>query len=94
LPYDPASLAWSVIVTEAALSPDRTLDCTGLYCPQPVVRTAAQVREMQPGQVLEVIGDDPGMQIDIPAWCTSHGHEFLAARVWRDRAFCYIRVSG
>jgi tRNA 2-thiouridine synthesizing protein A len=79
-------------VSESVFSPDETLDCTGLTCPQPVVRTAAQVRKMRPGQVLEIIGDDPGMQIDIPAWCASHGHEFLDTKVRKGRTFCYVRV--
>ena len=75
-------------------SADRMLDCSGLFCPEPVARTAAQVREMQPGQVLEILGDDPGMQIDIPAWCLSHGHQFLGAKVRQGRIFCYLQVAG
>jgi TusA-related sulfurtransferase len=70
------------------------LDCTGLFCPEPVARTAEQVREMQPGQVLEILGDDPGMQIDIPAWCLSHGHQFLGVKVRQGRIFCYLQVAG
>jgi TusA-related sulfurtransferase len=76
------------------ISADRILDCSGLFCPEPVVRTAAQVREMQPGQVLEILGDDPGMQIDISAWCMSHGHQFLGAKVRQGRIFCYLQVAG
>ena len=60
--------------------PDATLDCTGLYCPQPVIRTAARVKAMQPGQILAVQATDPGFQIDLPAWCLSHRHEFLGIR--------------
>ena len=56
---------------------DATQDCTGLYCPQPVIRTATRAKEMQPGQVLEVLATDPGFQIDLPAWCQSQRHEFL-----------------
>jgi len=64
-------------MVDKALRPDATLDCTGLFCPQPVIRTAARIREMQPGQVLQVWATDPGFQIDLPAWCLSHRHEFL-----------------
>jgi tRNA 2-thiouridine synthesizing protein A len=73
---------------------DLTLDCTGLYCPEPVIRTAARVREMSPGQVLQVIGDDPGLQIDIPAWCLSHGHEYLGLEIRANLLICTLRVAG
>ena len=76
------------------ISADRMLDCSGLFCPEPVLRTAAQVRKMQPGQVLEILGDDPGMQIDIPAWCLSHGHQFLGVKVRQGRISCYLQVTG
>lgn len=73
---------------------DKSLDCTGLYCPEPVIRTAAQARKMLPGQVLEVLGDDPGMQIDIPAWCSSHGHEFLGLETGQGFIRATIRLAG
>jgi tRNA 2-thiouridine synthesizing protein A len=73
---------------------DQILDCTGLYCPEPVIRTAAQVREMLPGQVLQVTGDDPGLQIDIPAWCLSHGHEYLGLEIREKLFICTLRIAG
>jgi tRNA 2-thiouridine synthesizing protein A len=76
-----------------AIEADATLDCTGLYCPQPVIRTAARVKEMPAGQVLEVLATDPGFQIDLPAWCLSHRHEFLG--LCREGALFsgYLRVQ-
>jgi TusA-related sulfurtransferase len=62
------------------LQPDATLDCTGLFCPQPIIRTAAQAKEMKPGQILAVRATDPGFQIDLPAWCLSHRHDLLGIR--------------
>ena len=59
------------------IEPDATLDCRGLYCPEPVIRTAEKIREMRPGEVLEVVGTDPGLVIDIPAYCLSHGHTLM-----------------
>ena len=53
------------------------LDTVGLYCPIPIIKTAARIREMQPGQVLEVLSDDRVILIDMPAWCKSTGHEYL-----------------
>jgi tRNA 2-thiouridine synthesizing protein A len=71
-----------------------TLDCSGLYCPQPVIRTAAQVKEMAAGQVLKVLATDPGFQIDLPAWCLSHRHEFLGLRRDGQLYAGYLRVRG
>ena len=29
------------------------------------------------GQVLEILGTDPGSRNDLPDWCSKSGHEFL-----------------
>ncbi|NIN34219.1 MAG: sulfurtransferase TusA family protein, partial [Gammaproteobacteria bacterium] len=31
---------------------DKTLDCMGLYCPIPVVKTAEKFKELKTGEVL------------------------------------------
>ena len=74
--------------------PDDTLDCRGLFCPQPIIRMAARLKEMQPGQVLEVCATDPGFQIDLPAWCQSHQQEFLGIRQESAIMFGYVRLQG
>lgn len=56
---------------------DKTLDCVGLYCPMPIVKTSEKFKELKPGEVLEVIADDKGIKKDMPAWCQATGHEFL-----------------
>jgi TusA-related sulfurtransferase len=56
---------------------NKTIDCTSLYCPMPIVKTAAAVKDMQAGEVLEVLADDPGIKEDMPAWCETTGNEFL-----------------
>ena len=45
--------------------PDRTLDCLGLFCPEPVFRTRMELDETKVGQVLEVLADDPAAEADI-----------------------------
>lgn len=56
---------------------DRNLDCVGLYCPMPIVKTAQRIKEMKTGEVLEVVADDKGIKLDMPAWCKTTGHECL-----------------
>lgn len=56
---------------------DHVLDCVGLYCPMPIYETSKKIKELQQGQVLEVIADDKGIKKDMPAWCETTGNEFL-----------------
>jgi tRNA 2-thiouridine synthesizing protein A len=70
---------------------DQTLDCFGLYCPMPIVKTAAKIKELKPGEVLEVLADDKGITKDMPAWCQATGHEFLGAEEQAGEIKVYIR---
>jgi len=44
---------------------DKKVDCIGLYCPEPVFRTRMALDEMQVGETLEVLADDPAAESDI-----------------------------
>ena len=74
--------------------PDARLDCRGLFCPEPVIRTAEKVREMEAGEVLEVVGTDPGLGIDLPAFCLSHGHRLVGVERRGGEIVCVIEVGG
>ena len=56
---------------------DVTLDTLGYFCPMPIIMTSKKIKELAPGQVLEVLSDDEGIKKDMPAWCQSTGHEML-----------------
>ncbi len=56
---------------------DQSLDCVGLYCPMPIVKTAEKIKQLKTGEVLEVVADDKGIKKDMPAWCEATGHECL-----------------
>jgi len=47
------------------VEPNRTLDCLGLYCPEPVFRTRMELDDIRIGEVLEVLADDPAAEADI-----------------------------
>lgn len=74
-----------------SIHPDEVLDCVGLACPMPIFKTANRIKEMQPGQVLEVQSDDDGIEKDMPAWCKSTGHEFLGLTKQGDEYHAYVR---
>ncbi|HZI95008.1 MAG TPA: sulfurtransferase TusA family protein [Patescibacteria group bacterium] len=69
------------------LAGDLVLDTVGLYCPVPIMKTAARISGLAAGQVIEVLSDDRVILIDMPAWCRSTGHAYLGfreeARQWR-----------
>ena len=56
---------------------DATLDCKGFSCPMPIVKLAQKMKEIQPGQILELLADDVGSKVDVPAWCKRTGNEYL-----------------
>ncbi len=56
---------------------DEVLDCKGLSCPMPLLKTKKAIQKLKSGQILEVLGTDPGTKTDLPAWCQKAGHEFL-----------------
>jgi len=59
---------------------DRTLDCLGLYCPEPVFRTRLELDEMKIGETLEVLADDPAAESDIRSLVKNLGQELLSVR--------------
>ena len=46
---------------------DQTLDCIGLYCPMPVIRTNEEMDKLAVGEVLEVLADDSAAEEDLKA---------------------------
>ncbi|WP_075182867.1 sulfurtransferase TusA [Pantoea sp. 1.19] len=59
-------------------SPTHTLDALGLRCPEPVMMIRKTVRQMQEGETLLVIADDPATTRDIPGFCRFMEHTLLA----------------
>jgi len=61
-----------------SIKPDETIDCQGLFCPEPVFRTRLKLDEMKIGETLEVIADDPAAKSDIETLVKNLGHEILS----------------
>jgi TusA-related sulfurtransferase len=58
---------------------DKTLDCLGLYCPEPVFRTRLELDEMEVGETLEVLADDPSAESDIHSLVKHIGQEIVSS---------------
>lgn len=54
------------------------LNAKRLLCPMPVIKTQNKIKELKPGDQLEVSATDPGVKQDIPAWCRINGHQVLS----------------
>jgi len=58
-------------------NPDKQIDCTGLFCPMPIVKTREAMRQMTPGQLLAMLSDDPGSDPDMRSWVRTTGHDLV-----------------
>jgi TusA-related sulfurtransferase len=47
---------------------NQILDCIGLYCPTPVLKTRQEMDKLAIGEILEVLADDPAAEEDLKAW--------------------------
>ncbi|MCQ4342799.1 MAG: sulfurtransferase TusA family protein [Sulfolobaceae archaeon] len=47
------------------------------YCPGPVMETAKAIKQIQVGEVLEVLATDPAAKPDIEAWARRTGQQIL-----------------
>ena len=56
---------------------DRILDCIGLYCPIPVIRTNEEIGKLAVGETLEVLADDSAAEEDLKAWAKRTGQKIL-----------------
>jgi len=56
---------------------DKVLDLKGLPCPMPVVKVSKGIKEVEVGQIIEVLSTDPGALVDFPAWAKTSGNEIV-----------------
>ena len=54
---------------------DKELDVLGKACPLPLITVAREMRAMQKGQLLRIIGNDPLFEATIIDFCREGGHE-------------------
>ena len=73
---------------------DRELDCRGLKCPMPILKTKMAIEEIQIGQVLKVIATDKGSKSDMQAFSERTGHALLSAEEKEGFFIYYIRKSA
>ncbi|HEX2841241.1 sulfurtransferase TusA family protein [Hyphomicrobium sp.] len=64
------------MASEASLS----LDVVDLKCPLPVLKARKALAGLAPGEVLEVLANDPAAGEDFEAFCLATGHRLIERR--------------
>ena len=58
-----------------------TINALGLRCPQPILKIAAKVPEVKPGDLLEVTADCTTFEEDVRKWCERMKKTLLSVTV-------------
>ncbi|HIA30975.1 MAG TPA: sulfurtransferase TusA family protein [Candidatus Marinimicrobia bacterium] len=72
---------------------NKKLDCTGLNCPLPILKTKKQIDAMETGQILKMEATDPGSINDVIAWTRRTGNELVSQTEDGDIYIFYIKKS-
>jgi len=72
---------------------DVLLDCSGLLCPMPIVKTTKAIKELQSGQILKMIATDAGSPPDIAAWSRQTGNELLLSTTEGNRFVFFLKKA-
>ena len=57
------------------------LDCLGMLCPVPISKTGLAVRRIAQGDILTIVADDPGVELDLRDWCSANRQELVDIEV-------------
>jgi tRNA 2-thiouridine synthesizing protein A len=76
-----------------ATKADQTLDCSGMACPMPILKTKKAVDGLAVGQILKMIATDPGSTSDMQAWTQKTGHELVASERDGDKYVFYVKKT-
>ena len=72
---------------------DVVLDCSGMLCPMPIVKTSKAIKELESGQILKMISTDAGSPPDIAAWSRQTGNELLLSTTEGEKFIFFLKKS-
>jgi tRNA 2-thiouridine synthesizing protein A len=87
----PLRIAVREMQSNQELEVAQVLDTSGTFCPVPIIETAKAIKLLPPGALLLVIGTDPGIASDMPAWCRSTKNELVELRREAKLLRCWVR---
>ena len=80
--------------TPSIIQADMILDCKGLACPMPIVKTKKAMDQLSSGQVIEVQATDKGSLADIQGWAKNTGHQYIGTKHEGEVLKHYLRKSN
>ena len=75
------------------VKPDVTTDIVYMMCPMHLLKLEEKMKELEKGQILEIMTDYDGALEDIPGWCEKTGNEFLGIEETDDYYKFYIKKA-
>ena len=72
---------------------DQILDCSGILCPMPIVKTSKALKGLEAGQILKIISTDAGSPPDIEAWSRQTGNELLLSTMEGNKFIFFLKKS-
>jgi tRNA 2-thiouridine synthesizing protein A len=74
---------------------DARIDVTGVCCPLPLIELAKAVSHLNPGQTVEVKGNDPIFESSVRDFCSANGHVVVSASPGdNDSVVMLLQVGG
>jgi len=72
--------------------PDKIISVLGQSCPMPIIELAKAIKQVKPGQIIQLTGDDPIFDIGVRDFCEAQNLELLELRKDSARQFtAFIR---
>ena len=73
--------------------PNDVLDCSGMSCPMPILKTKKAINKLEAGDILKMLATDPGSKPDMEAWCKKTGNKLLDYEQDGETHIFYIEKS-
>lgn len=75
-------------------APVEVVDCVGMQCPLPVIKIAQAIKGLDPGQLIELLATDPGVEPDMQAWTRRTKNELVGIDKEGDVFHVLVRRGG
>uniref|UniRef100_A0A7C2NSL3 Sulfurtransferase TusA family protein n=1 Tax=Archaeoglobus fulgidus TaxID=2234 RepID=A0A7C2NSL3_ARCFL len=56
------------------------VDARGSYCPGPLMEMIKTIKQVEVGEIIEVLSSDESSAKDIPEWVKKAGHELIEVK--------------
>ena len=70
------------------------VDLTGLKCPMPIVRLSKMMKQLNEGETVTAVADDPAFCLDVESWCEKTGHALEQLNKTEERLVAIIRCCN